>query len=142
MHFCRLCSPIQKVPQSSIFFSMPGFKCTFLIKFSRRLASYFGIWEINLYRKKRWEINLYQCNIWFMSLLTFFFLFVHVSNKLVHSVWKSPKMLHLSLLILAFSTNFCPIKIGPSGNTVWPHSLDFQNRSFLAFLINFCPLKM
>ena len=33
-----------------------------------------------------------------------------------YSVWKSPKMSHL---ILVFSTNFCPIKSGLSGNTSW-----------------------
>ena len=34
-------------------------------------------------------------------------------------IWKSPKMSHLNFLILAFSTNFCPIEIDLSGNTVW-----------------------
>ena len=28
--------------------------------------------------------------------------------------------------ILAFSTNFCPIKIDRSGNTVWPQTSGFQ----------------
>ena len=49
-------------------------------------------------------------------------------------------------LILAFSTNFCPIKTDLSGNTVRPQASGFQktrkNEPFLAFLINFCPLKM
>ena len=44
----------------------------------------------------------------------------------IHSVWKSPKMSHFSISILAFSTNFCPFKIDLSGNTVWPQALDFQ----------------
>ena len=48
--------------------------------------------------------------------------------------------------ILAFSTNFCPIKIDLSGNTVWPQASGFQKLAkidhFLAFLINFCPLKL
>ena len=48
--------------------------------------------------------------------------------------------------ILAFSTNFCPIKIDLSGNTVWPQASGFQKLAkmdhFLAFLSNFCPLKM
>ena len=35
-----------------------------------------------------------------------------------HSVWKSPNLSYLSFSILAFSTNFCPIKIDLSGNTV------------------------
>ena len=47
--------------------------------------------------------------------------------------------------ILAFSTNFCPIKDDLSGNTVWPQASVFlktrQNGPFSAFLINFCPLK-
>ena len=34
-------------------------------------------------------------------------------------VWKLLKMSHLNFWILAFSTNFCPIKIDLSGNTVW-----------------------
>ena len=48
--------------------------------------------------------------------------------------------------LLAFSTNFCPIKTDLSGNTVWPQASGFPktrpNGPFLAFLINFCPLKM
>ena len=28
--------------------------------------------------------------------------------------------------ILAFRTNFCPIKTNPSGNTVWPQAFGFQ----------------
>ena len=36
--------------------------------------------------------------------------------------------------ILAFSTNFCPIKIYLSGNTVWPQASGFQK---LAKLTNF-----
>ena len=43
-----------------------------------------------------------------------------------HSVWKSPKMSHLNFSILAFSTNFCPIKTDLSGNSVWPQALGFQ----------------
>ena len=35
-------------------------------------------------------------------------------------VWKLLKMSHLNFWILAFSTNFCPIKTDLSGNTVWP----------------------
>ena len=37
-------------------------------------------------------------------------------KKQPHFVWKSPKMSHLYSSILAFSTNFCPIKIDLSGN--------------------------
>ena len=44
---------------------------------------------------------------------------------------------------VAFPTNFCPIRIDLSGNTVWPQALSAQNLvkmdHFLAFLINFCP---
>ena len=39
-----------------------------------------------------------------------------------HSVWKSPK----KFCILAFFTNFCPIKVDLSGNTVWPQASGFQ----------------
>ena len=35
-------------------------------------------------------------------------------------------MSHLSFSILAFSTNFCPIKSDLSGNTVWPQASGFQ----------------
>ena len=43
-----------------------------------------------------------------------------------HNVWKLLKMSHLKFWILAFSTNFCPIKTDLSGNTVWPQALGFQ----------------
>ena len=33
----------------------------------------------------------------------------------------------ISFLVLAFFTNFCPIKTDLSGNTVWPQALGFQN---------------
>ena len=54
-----------------------------------------------------------------------------------HVVWKSLKMSHLNFLILAFSTNFCPIKIELSGNTVWPQALDFQKFAKLTFFWHF-----
>ena len=44
----------------------------------------------------------------------------------VHIVWKLLKMSHLNFWILAFSTNFCPIKTDLSGNTVWPQGTRFQ----------------
>ena len=50
-------------------------------------------------------------------------------------------MSHLNFLILAFSTNFCPIKSDLSGNTDWPQASDFQKLANLAFSINFGPLK-
>ena len=40
-------------------------------------------------------------------------------------------MSHLKFWILAFLTNFCPIKIDLSGNTVWPQSSDFQKHAKL-----------
>ena len=42
-------------------------------------------------------------------------------------------------------TNFCPIKVNMSGNTVWPQASGFQKLAkwtILAFLVNFWPLKM
>ena len=36
----------------------------------------------------------------------------------LHILWISPKMSHLKFWILAFSTNFCPINIELSGNTI------------------------
>ena len=47
--------------------------------------------------------------------------------KREHIVWKILKILHLNFWILAFSTNFCPIKTDLSGNTVWPQASGFQN---------------
>ena len=44
----------------------------------------------------------------------------------LHIVWKLLKMSHLIFLILAFLTNFCPIKTDLSGNTVWQQALGFQ----------------
>ena len=41
---------------------------------------------------------------------------------LLQIVWKLLKMSHLKFRILAFSTNFCPIKTDLSGNTVWPQA--------------------
>ena len=41
------------------------------------------------------------------------------------------------ILILAFSTNFCPIKNDLSGNTVWPQTSDFQK---LAKICHFWPV--
>ena len=41
-------------------------------------------------------------------------------------VWKLLKTSRLNFMILAFSTNFCPIKTDLSGNTVWPQALGFQ----------------
>ena len=51
-----------------------------------------------------------------------------------HSVWKSHKMSHLNFSILAFSTNFWPIKTDLSGNTVWQQASDLQK---LAKMDNF-----
>ena len=48
--------------------------------------------------------------------------------SLLYIVWKLLKMSHLNFfLILAFSTNFAPVKIDLSGNTVWPQASGFQN---------------
>ena len=62
-----------------------------------------------------------------------------ISTDLPHIVWKLLKMSHL---ILAFSTNFCPIKTDLSGNTVWHKLQVFKNSPnwpFLAFLILVLP---
>ena len=44
----------------------------------------------------------------------------------MHSIWKSPKILHLSFSILPFPTIVCPIDIYLSGSTLWPQALGFQ----------------
>ena len=46
-----------------------------------------------------------------------------MSHLPLHIVWKLLKMSHLNFWIVAFSTNFCPIKIDLSGNTVSPQAL-------------------
>ena len=54
-------------------------------------------------------------------------------------------MSHMNFSILAFSTNFWPIKTDMSGNSVWPQALGFQKLaklSIFGILMNFCPLKM
>ena len=50
----------------------------------------------------------------------------------VHGVWKSFKMSHLNFWILAFSTNFCPIKIDLYGSTVWQQASVFQKLAKLS----------
>ena len=68
----------------------------------------------------------------------FFWIGPHFSasrtSPLLQSVWKLLKMSHFNFWILAFSTNFCPIKTDLSGNTVWPQTSGFQK---LAKLSNF-----
>ena len=49
----------------------------------------------------------------------------------MHIVWKLLKMSHLNCWILAFSTNFCPIKSDLSGNTVWQQASDFQKLAIM-----------
>ena len=62
-----------------------------------------------------------------LSLMIGFLRFCYVPlERLLHSVWKSPKMSHLSFSIMAFSTNYCLLKIDLSGNTVWPQASGFQ----------------
>ena len=47
-------------------------------------------------------------------------IFMHISQ------WKTLKSLTGTFGILAFFTNFCPIKTDLSGNTVWPQTSVFQ----------------
>ena len=47
-------------------------------------------------------------------------------SRPLHIVRKLLKMSHLNFWILAFPTNFCPIKIDLSGKTVWPQAANFQ----------------
>ena len=56
----------------------------------------------------------------------------------IHIVWKLLKMSHLNFWILAFSTNFCPIKSDLSGNTVWPQVFQCWMRLFLWFSNTMC----
>ena len=64
----------------------------------------------------QWKNGMFDC-------------FNNVGNcklKWFHIVWKLLKMSHLNFWILSFSTNFCPIKVDLSGNTVWPQASGFQ----------------
>ena len=66
-------------------------------------------------------------------------------HTLNQSAWKSPKMSHLNFWILAFSNNFCLIKL-TCLVTLFDHKLQvFKNLpklTIFGILINFCPLKM
>ena len=63
-----------------------------------------------------------------------------------HIVWKLLKMSHFNFGILAFSTDFWPIKTDLSGNSVCPQASVFQKLAkldpFWHFLMNSCLLKM
>ena len=41
-------------------------------------------------------------------------------------IWKLLNLSHLNFWILAFFTNFCPMKTDLSGNTIWPQVSAFQ----------------
>ena len=55
-------------------------------------------------------------------------------------------MSHLNFLIWAFFTNFRPIKIELSGNTVYTKAIGFEKVAQMDhiwhFLMIFCPFKM
>ena len=70
---------------------------------------------------------------------------VSFQSQFYFSDVKLLKMSHFKFSILAFSTNFCPIKVDLSGNTVWPQTTGFKilpKLTFLAFFLNFCPLNI
>ena len=52
-------------------------------------------------------------------------------------IWKLLKMSQLNFWILAFSANFCPIKIDLSGNTDWPQASGFQKLAKLSIFGDF-----
>ena len=52
-----------------------------------------------------------------------------VEMRLTHIVQKSLKMSNFNFSTLSFSINFCHIKIGLSGNTVWHQASSFQKTS-------------
>ena len=60
-----------------------------------------------------------HCSLGMCNFLFYYYCVSLTPSNMAHSVWKSPKMSHLNFSILAFSINFCPIKSGLSGNTVW-----------------------
>ena len=66
------------------------------------------------------DLNLADTNFWSKKLLlTYYSKQLWNVAKVDHVVWKLLRMSHLNFGILAFSTNFCPIKTDMSGNTIW-----------------------
>ena len=73
----------------------------------------------NKWSKKIWpDSSLILCKLWIAKGLVWILLhcFTLFENYSKCRIW-----------ILAFSTNFCPIKVDLSGNTVWPQASVFQN---------------
>ena len=78
--------------------------------------SSYSTWTENRHSNKSVSFDIdFPCN-----------LIINLVFNIEHIVWKILKMSHLNFSILAFSINFCPIKIDLSGNTVWPHASGFQ----------------
>ena len=66
----------------------------------------------------------------------------HVSISVFWKLSTQNVAFEFLFFILAFSTNFCPIKIDMSGNTVWPQASCFQKLAKMDHFWHFCPLKM
>ena len=71
-------------------------------------------------------------------------IFIHQEFRVAH--YKNEEMLpkclkirrkSLNFGILAFSTNFCPIKTDLSGNTVWPQASGFQKLTKMDYFWHF-----
>ena len=76
--------------------------------------------------QKNWWVKKVGNNVEKKKKVSQFWVQTTFCKSIQNHNWKSPNMSHLSFPILAFSTNFCPIKTDLSGNTVWPKAPDFQ----------------
>ena len=99
------------------------------------------------------NVRIYDCDIVVVTSLTLLCILdwsivLHdfEDKDLITMFENHPKMSDSKFQILAFSTNFCPIKSYISGNTVWKVASDFQKlaklSNFWHFQMIFCPLKV
>ena len=82
---------------------------------------------------------LYQCHFWVQHIYQRTFTFHEVNDVFAHGAPAEPTLFEnyseCFIWILAFSTNFCPIKTDFSGNTVWPQASVFQKLAKLTIII-------
>ena len=109
----------------------------------RKYIKVFSSW---VWLLRRWLFLM----VWLTSLFDLFFLKpwtscylnICLSNFVPCTLFENYSKCRIWFFLnLAFSTKFCPIKTGLSGNTVWPQASGFQKLAkmdhFVAFLSNF-----
>ena len=110
--------------------------------------SWLEIWLLFLFSVTK-EVIHFQIMI-FSSIFHFWYEIIEVCSidewrNTIHNVWKLLNISHLISLILAFFTNFCPIKVACLV-TLFDRKLKIFKNSlswlFLAFLIDFCLLRL